>query len=357
MHAKEYIEWLDKNNLLEQAKTNLATFKRVLTECLAVKKNERILIITDKGYEDRRIAALISGSYYLAAKELGFDITIVVQEPKFRGNKADENVIRAIEELEKGNILILSLSGKLGSIKELSHSYRTLVKENNYRFISATNLERLKQKDYQSVVDAIDVDYKELNEKGIKIKEKLDIGDEIRITTDLGTDLYININGKKGILNTGDYKQQGSGGNMPAGEVYIAPKWKNVEGKVVIDGSSAHRHGTQLIKHPITLTIKKGEVVNIKGGREADILKQTFEWAYKKAKFPWGIKRVGEIGIGINPKAKIIGATIIDEKTLGTAHIGIGSNYWFGGTIYAIIHLDQIFKNPKIYIDNEPLKI
>ena len=59
----------------------------------------------------------------------------------------------------------------------------------------------------------------------------------------------------------------------------------------------------------------------------------------------------------MNPKAKIIGAMIIDDKTLGTAHIGIGSNYWFGGNIYAIIHLDQVFRNPKIYLDGKVLKV
>ena len=48
---------------------------------------------------------------------------------------------------------------------------------------------------------------------------------------------------------------------------------------------------------------------------------------------------------------------IVDDKTLGTAHIGIGSNYWFGGSIYAIIHLDQVFKNPAIYLDGKLLKI
>jgi len=179
----------------------------------------------------------------------------------------------------------------------------------------------------------------------------------VRITTDAGTDLTMGIKDKQAINNCGDYTELQSGGNIPAGEVYIPPKWKNVEGKVVIDGSSAYRYGTQLIKEPITLTVEKDEVTKIEGGQEANNLIETLEWAYKKAKHPWGIRRVGELGIGINPGSKVIGSTLIDEKTKGTAHIAIGSNYWFGGTIYAIIHLDQIFKNPIIEIDGEELKI
>ena len=80
-------------------------------------------------------------------------------------------------------------------------------------------------------------------------------------------------------------------------------------------------------------------------------------WAATQAKNPGSVRRICEFGIGLNPKAKIIGATIVDEKMLGSAHIGIGSNYWFGGTIFAIIHLDQVFKNPKVYCDGKLIEV
>ena len=85
-------------------------------------------------------------------------------------------------------------------------------------------------------------------------------------------------------------------------------------------------------------------------------LENTLEWAKEHSKHPGSIHRIGELGIGFNPKAKIIGSTLVDEKTKGTAHIGIGSNYWFGGNIYAIVHLDQIFKNPEIKVDGKQLE-
>ena len=64
-----------------------------------------------------------------------------------------------------------------------------------------------------------------------------------------------------------------------------------------------------------------------------------------------------ELGIGLNPKAKLVGAMIMDDKVKGTGHIGIGSNYWFGGTIYAVTHFDQVFRNPKIFLDDKILKL
>jgi leucyl aminopeptidase (aminopeptidase T) len=63
------------------------------------------------------------------------------------------------------------------------------------------------------------------------------------------------------------------------------------------------------------------------------------------------------LGIGINPGALLIGSTIMDEKVLGTAHIGIGSNFWFGGEIKTVFHGDQIFKNPQIFINGERISV
>ena len=114
---------------------------------------------------------------------------------------------------------------------------------------------------------------------------------------------------------------------------------------------------TILIKKPVELTIEEGNITEIKGNDEAKQLEAALKWAASVAKNPGNVRRICELGIGLNPNASIIGAMIVDDKTLGTAHIGIGSNYWFGGNIYAIIHLDQVFKNPKIYLDGELLKI
>ena len=162
---------------------------------------------------------------------------------------------------------------------------------------------------------------------------------------------------KNAISNDGSYSKPSSGGNLPVGEVYIAPRKDEVFGKVILDGSIKHRWGTYVVKSPVELDIERGQISEIKGGYEANLLRKSIKWAHNNSKFPWGVRRVGELGIGINPKAKIIGATIVDEKSLGTAHIGIGSNYWFGGSIYSIIHLDQIFRNPRIYVDGTRIKI
>ena len=83
-------------------------------------------------------------------------------------------------------------------------------------------------------MEAMHVNYKRMQKQGDKIKKQLDKAKEIRITTPAGTDVTAHIEDMTAISNTGKYVEAGAGGNMPAGEVYIAPKgMRGVTGKVV----------------------------------------------------------------------------------------------------------------------------
>jgi len=356
METLESLKWLRENNLYGLASDMALSLKKIFTPCLAVKE-EKVLIVGDIGYENRNAAAVLSGAYYLAAEQLKLDAKLVLQSIKSRGDVSDEDVVRSLSELKSGNIIILNMSDKLGNIQQLGKSFRRWVSKKNHRFISAMSLGDLPTSNIDLILKAIDVNYKPLQTQHEEIRKRVEKAKEIRITTPAGTDFYYDKSGIKAISADGNYTVPGTGGNLPAGEVYASPNGKKIEGKVVIDGSSRTHEHTILIKKPIELTIEDGNIIEIKGGEEAKQLENTLKWAASVAKNPGNVRRVCELGIGLNPKAQIIGAMIVDDKTLGTAHIGIGSNYWFGGSIYAIIHLDQVFKNPTIYLDGERLNI
>ncbi|MBW2963806.1 aminopeptidase, partial [Candidatus Woesearchaeota archaeon] len=160
----------------------------------------------------------------------------------------------------------------------------------------------------------------------------------------------------KASTSTGLYNEPGRGGNIPTGEVFIPIRIRQAEGVLVVDVSARHKDGTLLLKKPLILTIKQGKVTKLEG-EGADLVEQTLAEAEQRAQFPERIRLIGEFGIGLNPDAEIVGSTIIDEKVKGTAHIAIGSNYWYGGQIKTIIHLDQVFKEPEILVDEEKLKV
>jgi leucyl aminopeptidase (aminopeptidase T) len=225
------------------------------------------------------------------------------------------------------------------------------------RFASTTSLGAIETKDFRFLIKTINLNYPKIQKNHKAVKSVIEKGTELHVRTNAGTDLHMKIDYRKIHSADGDYTKPGSGGNIPAGEVYFPPKKESVNGRVVIDGSSRNRYGTIIIKNPLTLIIKNSNLIKIEGDKEAKLLEETLSWAERNSKYPGGIRKVCEFGIGLNPKAKIIGSTIVDEKTLGTAHIALGSNNWFGGSIFAMTHLDQVFKNPRITVNGRLLNI
>jgi len=357
METAQAVQWLKQQGLFEESEIISNQIKNVFSACLNI-KDEKVLVIGDTGLNtNKRVAALLSGAYYLASTKFNFDTKFLFQSPKTRGDKAEEHIVTALKDLPEGNIVILNMSDKLGSIEELGKSFRKWVKKRKHRFVSAMSLGDLENGKINNIVEAMDVSYKPFQANHKKVREILDACNEVHVKSKAGTDLKFNIEGINAIAADGNYSEPGSGGNLPAGEVYAAPNGKNVNGIIVVDGSARVHNGTILIKEPITIKVEEGTITEITGGEEADELRKTIDGAAKNAKHPGSVRRICELGIGLNPKAKLIGATIIDEKVLGTAHVGIGSNYWFGGTIYATIHLDQVLKDVEIFCDGKKLDV
>jgi leucyl aminopeptidase (aminopeptidase T) len=153
----------------------------------------------------------------------------------------------------------------------------------------------------------------------------------------------------------------GSGGNLPAGETFISPENGTAEGVIVFDGSISLHDRDILINSPIICTVEKGFVREITGGREAYELRDTVTLAERNAvqfekegRIPAGFgevyaknaRNIGELGIGLNPEARISGNMLEDEKAFNTCHFAIGQNY--DEDAPSLIHLDGLVKNPTI---------
>lgn len=347
-------KWLDDHELTAVAKNNFVHYKNVLKQCLRLKE-EHVLVVGDYGYPNKRVSVLMAAGYYYAAKKLGLNVDLVMQQPKIKGDYADEEVVERLLDMQKESAIVLCLSNKLGKMGKIGKSFRRFSYTQGHRFISAPGLGSINSDKYIDIVESIGIDYKKLQEEQVKIKNDLDWGKEVEVKTKLGTDLSFSIRGRRAISNDGNYTEPGKGGNIPVGEVYIAPVESSASGKLVIDGTIKHRWGATIVKDPITLLIEKGRINEIRGGFEAKLLQRTFDWAETNSKNLRNVKMLGEFGIGTNPKARLIGATIVDEKVKNTAHIAFGSNYWFGGDTYSIIHLDQIFKDPVVKVDGKKI--
>lgn len=356
MKGKDCLQWMKKEGILETAQKHYRSVAKVFRECLDAKENDKILIIGDTGLKGNNLSAALSACYYLYAKENKLKPELVFQSSKTRGDTAEADVVKSLMDHPAYNIVITNLSDRLGELKEIK-SYRRFCREKNFKFVSTTSLGYIPTEYITQIMSLLNIDYQKLRKRQNKLKLYLDKAKEIRIKTDKGTDIKFDVEGYDSISADGDFREYGKGGNLPAGEVYIAPNEGKVNGKFVVDASSRNRFKTEITRDPIIIKVKKGAITKIEGGVEADLLKQSLKWAEEKAKYPERVWKICELGIGMNQHAKVIGTTIIDEKVFGTAHIAMGSNYWFGGTIRTIIHLDQVFRDPQVYVDGKLLKL
>ncbi|NOZ81085.1 MAG: aminopeptidase [DPANN group archaeon] len=353
MDIKTYLDWIAREGLLKYVKKAHPVFIHALQQSLTPKEGDTILIAGDRGTLDRRVPALVLANYIVAAKKLRLDLRFALQKPKATGSAVGEQVMEELLMLPEKSLIALSLSGKLGSSKEMGKSFRKFVSQHRHRFISTPSLSGMVTPGFKYVVSAMDIDLLSLRDRGEKLKQVLDTGEELHISTRRGTDLTVGIRGMKSINNDGIYTEPGTGGNLPAGEVYIPPAPLKVEGTIVIDGSLKDKDRCSIIRKPATFIVEKGRIVSIEGDALARKLDRDLGWAESVSRRPKNVRKIGEIGIGTNPRAKVIGPTIINEKAYGTAHVAIGSNAWFGGDIKTFVHLDQVFYEPIIQVDGK----
>ncbi len=297
--------------------------KKVL-DCLGVKKGESVLIVVDT-----KTPLSISKALFEAARNTGCEVMIVTMLPRTRHGEEPPPVIA--EAMKKADVVIAPTTFSL------THTQAKIdACKNGARIASMPGIT-----EKMMGSGGMTADYNKVNKIAIRLNEKLENAGEIRVTTQLGTDIEFNLEGCKWKMDTGLCKEPGCSGNLPAGEIYIAPKDAN--GVFVVDGSMSM---FGLLDSPLEFSVDDRYVTGIKG-KQAKKLNAILDAVGEKA------RNIAEFGIGINPKAKLIGNVLEDEKVGGTVHIALGDNSTFGGDVIAGIHLDGIITEPRLFVDGE----
>jgi leucyl aminopeptidase (aminopeptidase T) len=195
------------------------------------------------------------------------------------------------------------------------------------------------------MIRGLNADYKKIAALTIKLQEIMNEVNIVRVTAPNGTDITMDISGRKALPSKGLFHKKGESGNLPTGEAYIAPLEGKSNGVFVVDGSMS---GVGVIdKKPITIQVENGFATKISGGVQAKKLDSILN---KYGKFA---RNIAEFGIGTNDKAKLSGIILEDEKVMGTIHIALGDNKSMGGNVDVPIHLDGIVKKPTVYFDGK----
>ena len=191
--------------------------------------------------------------------------------------------------------------------------------------------------DEEMLTGAMRVDWKKMSQRIRQIAQAVDKCENIEIATSNGTSISFSRKGRPVMEDNGLITEPGSFSNLPAGEVYLAPREGTAEGRLVLDWSP-----TRKLKHPITLTVEKGLVRNIQGKEKyADFLKQKLSEKEENS-------NIAELGIGTNDMASRPDNILESEKILGTVHIALGDNSSFGGTVSTQFHQDFVFFKPEV---------
>jgi leucyl aminopeptidase (aminopeptidase T) len=196
---------------------------------------------------------------------------------------------------------------------------------------------------------AMTADYHAIREVAEQVADRLRGADRVRVTSPAGTDVAMSILGRapKGWY-TGICREPGEVSAFPGGEVSLPPLEGTTEGVIVLEQTITD---LGLLDEPVRLEVEAGLVTRITGGEAAARLERLIEGVE-------GARNIGELGIGLNPLARISGDITETKKAAGTAHMAIGDNAGgYGGVVECALHLDGMLMAPTVEVDGEPLMV
>lgn len=298
-----------------------------------LKPEESLCIITDN--ESLEIGKLF---HFVSKKHNIKTDFCVIDDLKIHGQEPPNSVTDAMKNCN----LILGLT-----TNSMAH---TVARENSaklgIRYLSLPNytIDVLRH-------PSLRIDYYKMGEKARKISEKFTSAKKLKIITNSGTKLELDITNRKGNFAPGYVENNVILGSPPDIEANVPPIEENSIGQILVDGSIPIK-GVGMLKKPILLKIEKGILRTIEGDKAiVKFLNNILDKYDEKARV------LAEFGVGFNNKSKLCGNMLIDEGCYGTFHCGFGSNSTIGGKNKINFHLDFVFYANEIIFDDQVIKI
>jgi leucyl aminopeptidase (aminopeptidase T) len=185
--------------------TGLARAVRTVVQtCLAVKDGESVVVVTDSPLQD------VGEALREEAQRAGGDAVLAVMTP--RANHGEEPPAPIAEALAASDVFIAPASRSLSHTQARKRATEKGARGATMPTVTADMLTRL-----------MDVDFDTLRARSSALAELLDKADEAHVTCPRGTDLRLDLTGRRGIADDGDLTAPGAFGNLPCGEGFISP--------------------------------------------------------------------------------------------------------------------------------------
>ena len=320
---------------MEPIDSALAALKIVLE----TKKNEKLLIITNENLMN------VAEIFAFAGLKQGMSVSIKVLSEDARPLKeAPQNLLEAIELL-KPDVIINCLEScpeetpfRIGLLQAEGKANARIGHMPGVHINMLTSGPLALSED----------DYTKMRKNGKKLMAILEKADRIKVTTEKGTNFELSVKSRKWFTDVKTDKIGKKWGNLPCGEIYVAPIENSLNGTIVVDGAIGDLSAPSDL---LTLKVTDGKVAEI---RYRD---KPFE---DKVNALLSVDEhasvVGELGIGLNPKASSKSDSMLEaEKAQETIHIAFGRNLDFQGINGSKTHRDFLISNPTILAEGKIL--
>jgi leucyl aminopeptidase (aminopeptidase T) len=326
---------------------------------MGLKEKERLLILGDSAGETEKIAREVGQ----VAEKLHSQTETIIFDPVGGHGQEPPRIVwekvwgmDAVERLEADSLLA-SLLAKEGGAASLERAVRILDKTQSVQadvIVAVTHFSTSHTSFRKLFTDTcgaryasmplferemffgpMDVDINDMAVSTNVLARALDGADYCEVSSPNGTRLKLGVSGRPAIPDDGILTESGKFGNLPAGEVFLAPVEGTSEGVMVLEWGPQAK-----FKSPITVEVKGGKVVSVEGNDPGEK-----KWLKDILSAHPDNSNVAELGIGTNPAATRPDNVLESEKILGTIHVAFGDNHTFGGAVKAPLHQDFVLFN------------
>ena len=311
--------------------------RNAIRDCLRLKPEERITIITDEA--TREIAAALRAE----VEEVGSDHAVFVLENyAVRPLAGMPEII--LEDLAQSQVSIFcaqSQRGELGSRMQMSD----IVNRQHIRHGHMVNINR------QIMLEGMRADFCAVDALSQRLIERARKAKRITCRTPRGTDLEAEFSLKLKWLKTSGIITPEKWGNLPGGEIFTSPA--NTSGTFVVDGVVGdylcQKYG-DLRETPLTIKVVDNRIHDLQCANK-DLVNEFGAYTSTDE----NSNRVGEFAIGTNIACThVIGNILQDEKIPGI-HIAFGHPYaeHTGAYWKSKTHIDCVGRDFDIWFDGE----
>jgi leucyl aminopeptidase (aminopeptidase T) len=291
----------------------------VITDCLAVKPGEDVLVIVDPA--TRAIGEALRD----AAAAAGADAVLAIMDERATDGTEPPPTLAAA--LQGADVFIAPTSRSLSHTRARKAASDAGARGATMPGVTAEMLARV-----------MAVDFVQMKARSQAVAKLLTDADSARVTCPRGTDLTLDLATRDGLPDDGDLTASGSFGNLPCGEGFIAP----LGGEGTIVASSLAPLGLST-DPPATLTVQDGRITRAHDGLGPEFIAKLREHGELGT-------NLAELGVGTNDRAILTGNVLEDEKILGTVHVAFGASAGIGGTVSVPIHLDVVILDATLEI-------